>query len=56
MLGVIAPDGTVDVEAIINSLKPAARVTPAEIPIPLTGGSVTVTEQDLDMILRYIMQ
>lgn len=56
MLGIIAPDGTIDVEAIINSIKPAARKTPADIPIPLTGGSITVTEQDLDMILRYIMQ
>lgn len=56
MLGLIAPDGTVDIESLVNSIKPAARSTPAEIPIPLTGGSVTVTEQDLDMILRYILQ
>lgn len=56
MLGLIAPDGTVDIESLITSVKPAARTTPADIPIPLTGGSVTVTEQDLDTILRYILQ
>ena len=56
MLGVVGSDGTVDIEALVNSVKPAARNTPAEIPIPLTGGSITVTEQDLDVILRYIMQ
>lgn len=56
VLGVIGTDGTIDIEKIINSIRPAAKHCPAEIPIPLTGGSITVTEQDLDLILRYILQ
>ena len=55
-LGVIGSDGTVDIENIINSVRPAAKHCPAQIPIPLTGGSITITEQDLDVIQRYIMQ
>lgn len=55
-LGIIGADGTIDIESIINSIRPAAKHCPAEIAIPLISGSITITEQDLDNILRYIMQ
>lgn len=54
-LGLVTQDGAIDIEAIFNSVRPAARVSPAEINIPLAG-SISITEQDLDMMLRYIMQ
>lgn len=55
-LGVIGADGTIDVEGLIQSVRPAARATPITINIPFTGGAITLTEQDLDVIARYIEQ
>lgn len=54
--GVFATDGTVDIERLINSFKPAARKTPATIKLPISNSPITFTEQDLDLILRYIQQ
>ena len=56
MLGVIGADGTVDIENLIQSVRPAARATPMTINIPFTNGKITLTEQDLDNIARYIEQ
>lgn len=54
--GIFGENGTVNIEALINSIRPIAKTTSADIPIPFSAESVTVTEQDLDMILRYILQ
>ena len=53
ILGVVDENGNVDINSIIESIRPAARSCPAVIDIPFVG-SMTITEQDLDMILRYI--
>jgi hypothetical protein len=55
-LGLIGTDGTIDIEGIIKSVKPAARQTTASIKIPFTSGVITLTESDLDTIQRYIEQ
>ena len=55
-LGVIGTDNTVDIEGLIQSVRPAARATPITINIPFTNGVITLTEQDLDTIARYIEQ
>lgn len=55
-LGLIGADGTIDFEGIIKSVKPAARQTPASFKIPFTSGVITLTENDLDIIARYIEQ
>lgn len=53
-LGVVADDGAVDVEFIINSIKPVARTTPAVFQLPLSTSTITLREEDLDTILKYI--
>ena len=53
-LGVVADDGAVDVEFIINSIKPVARTTPAVFQMPLSTSTITLREEDLDTILKYI--
>lgn len=55
-LGVIGADGTIDIEGLLQSVRPAARSTPMTINIPFTNGSITLTENDLDVIARYIEQ
>lgn len=45
----------IDVETLIDSIRPAARKSPAVIDIPL-GGRLTLTEQDLDALLNSIKQ
>lgn len=54
--GLFAADGTVDIERLINSFKPAARKSPATIKLPISNSPITFNEQDLDMLLRYIQQ
>lgn len=55
-LGLISADGTsIDIDALIASVKPAARQTPAVFRVPF-GGSISLTETDLDTIRNYIMQ
>lgn len=46
---------SIDVEALIDSVRPAARKSPAVIDIPL-GGKLTLTESDLDALLNSIKQ
>jgi hypothetical protein len=46
---------SIDVEALIDSVRPAARKSPAVIDIPL-GGKLTFTESDLDALLNSIKQ
>lgn len=53
LAGVISEDGMVDIESILNGVRPAARQTPAVINIPM-GGSLRFTEQDLDTLFNYI--
>lgn len=45
----------IDVETLIDSIRPAARKSPAVIDIPL-GGKLTLTESDLDLLLNSIKQ
>ena len=46
---------SIDVETLIDSIRPAARKSPAVIDIPL-GGKLTLTESDLDALLNAIKQ
>ena len=55
LTGIISDDGMVDIEALINSVRPAARQTAAVINIPF-GGALKITEQDLDKLYSYIQQ
>lgn len=55
ILGLISDDGNIDLDAVVNSVRPAARQTPIVFNIPF-GGALTFTENDLDIIVRYINQ
>ena len=55
MLSLVSEDGNVDVEALINSVRPAAKQAPLAINIPF-GGTLSFSEADLDIIYKYIMQ
>jgi len=56
LLGIISEDGmSVDLDAIMSSIKPAARQAPATIKIPF-GGAISFTEGDIDILKNYIMQ
>lgn len=55
LLGVIGEDNSIDLEAVYNSIKPAARQTPAAINIPM-GGTITITGSDIDTLYNYIIQ
>lgn len=55
LLDVIGEDNSVDLEAVYNSVKPAAAQTPAAINIPM-GGMITITGSDIDSLYNYIMQ
>lgn len=55
LLDVIGEDNSVDLEAVYNSIKPAAAQTPAAINIPL-GGTITLTGSDIDTLYNYIIQ
>ena len=56
VLGVISEDGTsIDLDALLNSIKPAAKQAPAIFKIPF-GGTIAISEADLDILHRYIMQ
>ena len=55
-LGLLSVDGqSIDLDALIASVKPAARQAPAVFSIPF-GGSIAFTEADIDTLHRYIMQ
>ena len=55
-LGLISVDGmSIDIDALVASVKPAARQAPAVFSIPF-GGSIAFTEADIDVLHRYIMQ
>lgn len=55
MLGVIGEDNSVDLEAVYNSIKPAAAQTPVQVNIPM-GGTITITGTDIDILYNCIMQ
>lgn len=55
LLDVIGEDNSIDLEAVYNSLKPAAAQTPAAINIPM-GGTITITGADIDALYNYIIQ
>lgn len=55
-LGLVGADGTIDIERILESIRPAAHATPASIKVPFTGGVITLKAEDLDVIKRYIEQ
>lgn len=46
----------IDAMAIIQGMKPAAKLTPAVIKIPFSNATITLRETDLDMIQKYIEQ
>lgn len=54
-MGIISPDGLIDIDALVSSVKPAARQTPAKFKIPF-GGEMTLTEADIDALQKYINQ
>ena len=54
-LGLISADGmSIDLDALIASVKPAARQAPAVFNIPF-GGSIAFTEADIDALYKIIM-
>ena len=55
LLGVIGEDNRVDLEAVYNSIKPAAAQTPVTVNIPM-GGIITITGTDIDILYNCIMQ
>ena len=55
LLDVIGEDNSVDLEAVYNSVKPAAAQTRVTINIPF-GGTITITGSDIDTLYNYIMQ
>lgn len=55
VLGIVGEDGYLDMESIIEAVRPAMRATPAIIQIPM-GGTVKITEADVDMLYQYIIQ
>lgn len=55
LLGVIGEDNSVDLEAVYNSIKPAAAQTPVQVNIPM-GGTITITGTDIDILYNCIMQ
>lgn len=55
LLGVIGEDNSVDLEAVYNSIKPAAAQTPVQVNIPM-GGMITITGTDIDILYNCIMQ
>ena len=55
LAGIISEDNLIDLESLINSVRPAARQSPAIINIPF-GGTLRLTETDLDTLYNYIMQ
>ena len=55
-LGLISADGmSIDLDAIVASVKPAARQAPAVFSIPF-GGSIAFTEADIESLYKIIMQ
>lgn len=54
MSGAFAEDGTVDLDKIILCLKPGAKRNSAEVKLPITGTTINLAEQDLDIIADYI--
>ena len=55
LLGVIDVDGAVDLTALADAVRPAMRTTPIRLHIPM-GGEMTIKEEDIDELLRYIEQ
>lgn len=53
ILGIVGADGSVDVDALIDSVRPAARQSSASFSIPF-GGTIKLTEADLDTVRKYI--
>ena len=48
-------NGNIDVNAIVEAIRPAAKTTSAKFSIPF-GAECTLTESDLDKLKHYIMQ
>lgn len=46
-------NGNIDINAIIEGIRPAAKVSPANITIPF-GGTLSLNETDLDKLKEYI--
>lgn len=56
VLGIISADGSsVDIDALINSIRPAAQQSPASFRIPF-GGTLQFTIEDIEKLKTYIMQ
>lgn len=54
LLGIVGSDGSVDIESLLNSIRPAARQSPAVLSIPF-GGDIKFSEADLDTLYSYIV-
>lgn len=46
----------VDAIGIIQGMKTAAKLTPAVVKVPFSTATITLREEDLDTIQRYIEQ
>lgn len=52
LAGIMTADA-IDIDAIANAIKPAARQTPATFQIPF-GGKISLAEADIDILLNEI--
>ena len=55
VLGLISDDGNVDIDALVNSIRPAAKQSNLNLQIPFSG-VLSLSENDIDILLRYINQ
>ena len=55
LLGLVDADGYIDLIAVADAIRPAMRATPIKLHIPM-GGEMTIKEDDIDELLRYIEQ
>lgn len=55
MLSMADENGNIDVNDVIESIRPIARQAPAKFCVPF-GGEYTLTETDLDKLKNYISQ
>ena len=55
MMSMADANGNIDINEVIESVKPAAKQSPAKFCVPF-GGEYTLTEADLDKLKNYISQ
>lgn len=55
MMSMADANGNIDINDVIENIRPVARQSPAKFCVPF-GGEYTLTEADLDKLKNYIAQ